>query len=295
VVNFDLNALRAMVVGIDLGSFALAAQRLNRSQSAVSAQLRKLEEQAGSLLFKRDGRGLALTDAGQGLLPYARRLLALNDEAARGVGVRAAGMPVRIGMPQDFADVLLPELLARFTKLSPESQLEVRAGRNYALAEEVAGGRLDIALVYAERKRRQKHLLFKVPRVWIASGPQAARLLSEDPLPLIAFDAPCLFRQAAIDALNRANRAWRLVLTTPSLATVWAGVRVGLGVTVRTPLGVPPNLVNLTGTADLPALPPVAVEMHCTTDPAAPAHLLQEILVDLLQTHCRSAVARRRL
>jgi DNA-binding transcriptional LysR family regulator len=283
-INFDLHALRAMVIGVDLGSFAGAAQRLNRSQSAVSAQLRKLEHQAGKPLFRRDGRGLVLTNAGEQLLPYARRLVALNDEAAGDMGVKARGIAVRIGMPQDFADVLLPDVLARYSRTCPGSQIEVRSGRNFALADEVAGGRLDIALVYAERKRRQSHLLLKLPRVWIASPPHLEEVLRQRPLPLVLFDAPCLFRQAAVDVLNRANRPWRLILTTPSLAGVWAGLAAGLGVTVRTRLGVPPSLTPLTARSCLPALPPVAVELHYANEPAAPVRMLRDILLDLVRS-----------
>src|SRR5579863_3633542 len=137
-LNFDMNALRAMVIGVDLGGFSHAALRLNRSPSAVSMQLRKLESQAGQQLFRRNGRGLALTDAGEVLLIYARRLLALNDEAAAALDASAVGGTVRVGLPQDFADVLLSELLVRFASARPDTHVEVRAGRNYALAEDVA-------------------------------------------------------------------------------------------------------------------------------------------------------------
>ncbi len=139
--EFDLKALRAMTAGIELGGFVHAANRLNRSQSAVSMQLRKLEQQAGQPLFKRDGRGLVLTEAGQVLQGYARRLLALNDEAASALGASAATGTVRIGMPQDFVDTLLPKLLQRVRKVQPNIQVEIRAGRNYALAEEVEHGK----------------------------------------------------------------------------------------------------------------------------------------------------------
>ena len=139
--TFDMDALRTMVVG----SFARAAAQLGRSQSAVSMQLRKLEQQAGGPLFRRNGRFLAPTEAGDSLLAYARRIIALNDEAAASLGATVATASVRIGLPQDFVEDLIPEAIVRFARQRPGVHVEVRAGRNYAL-EEVRAGRLDVAL-----------------------------------------------------------------------------------------------------------------------------------------------------
>src|SRR4051794_9352209 len=100
--TFDMDALRAMVVGTELGSFARAAAQLGRSQSAISMQLKKLEEQAGKPLFRRNGRGLTPTEAGDALLTYARRIISLNDEAAVSLGATADAAAVRVGLPQDF-------------------------------------------------------------------------------------------------------------------------------------------------------------------------------------------------
>src|SRR5277367_596828 len=109
-LNFDMDALRSMVVGVELGGFSHAALRLNRSPSAISMQLRKLEMQAGQRLFKRNGRGLSLTEAGDVLLQYARRVLAVNDELVVALGAVSKGGTVRVGIPQDFADVALQTL-----------------------------------------------------------------------------------------------------------------------------------------------------------------------------------------
>src|SRR5579864_8778213 len=114
--NLDMDVLRTFAVGMELGSFARAAERLGRSQAAVSAQLKKLEEQTGETLFKKAGRGLALTDAGEALLSYARRMLELNDEAVAAVrGAQIEGW-VRLGLPQDFAEAWLPSVLGRFMR-----------------------------------------------------------------------------------------------------------------------------------------------------------------------------------
>src|ERR1700709_557931 len=112
-LTFDLDVLRSFAMGVDLGGFAKAADRLGRSTSAVSAQLKKLEEQAGVPIFSKAGRGLALTEAGQRLLGYARRLLDLNDETASAVrGIELEG-EVRLGLQEDFGEVLLFDVLGR--------------------------------------------------------------------------------------------------------------------------------------------------------------------------------------
>ncbi|NGX97741.1 MAG: LysR family transcriptional regulator, partial [Candidatus Afipia apatlaquensis] len=104
-----MDALRTMVLGLELGSFARAASQLGRSQSAISMQLKKLEEQAGQSLFRRNGRGLVPTEAGDSLLMYARRIIALNDEAAASVGATTAAASVRMGLPQDFFEDVMPD------------------------------------------------------------------------------------------------------------------------------------------------------------------------------------------
>jgi DNA-binding transcriptional LysR family regulator len=115
-INLDLDVVRTFATGIELGSFAKAADRLGRSTSAVSAQLKKLEEQTGAELFRKAGRGLALTEAGETMLAYARRLLELNDEAVIAVhGVELEGW-VRLGLQEDFGETLLPDVLGRFAR-----------------------------------------------------------------------------------------------------------------------------------------------------------------------------------
>src|ERR1700733_2114519 len=149
-VSFDLAVLRSFVAGMDLGSFAKAADRVGRSTSAVSAQIRKLEEQAGTSLFRKSGRGLALTEAGETMLAYARRLIELNDEAAAAIhGVALEGW-VRLGLQEDFSEALLPEVLGRFMRAHPKVRIEARVARNAELIERVIAGRLDLALAWSD-------------------------------------------------------------------------------------------------------------------------------------------------
>ena len=140
--------LRSFVAGMELGSFAKAADRLGRSTSAVSAQFKKLEEQAGAPIFRKAGRGLALTEAGETMLGYARRLIELNDEAAVAMrGVELEGW-VRLGLQEDFGEAVLPDVLGRFARAHPKVRIEARVARNTELLERIDTGQLDLALVW---------------------------------------------------------------------------------------------------------------------------------------------------
>jgi DNA-binding transcriptional LysR family regulator len=269
--HFDIEALRTMVVGTELGSFARAAVQLGRSQSAVSMQLKRLEEQAGHILFQRNGRGLVPTEAGETLLAYARRIVAMHDEAGATLGATVAAPAIRLGLPQDFFEDVMPDAIGCFSKLQPNVHVEVRAGRNFALEEEVRAGRLDIALAFAEAGRaRSGELLASMPMFWFGRDDAAEVALGyQDGLPLVLFNHPCLFRQAALQALDAAAVRWRLSLTTPSLSGLWAAVRFGLGVTVRTMHGIPDGIRRLD--SELPRLPALELRILTGTDisPAA--------------------------
>ncbi|WP_415868711.1 LysR substrate-binding domain-containing protein [Burkholderia ubonensis] len=292
--NFDIAALRSLVAGMDLGSFAKAADRVARSSSAVSAQIRKLEEQAGTPLFVKSGRGLALTDAGDAMLRYARRMIELNDEAAAAVrGVSLDGW-VRIGLQEDFGEAILPGVLGRFARAHPKVRIEARVAHNAELLERLDANQLDLALVWGDpasaafvaRTGIDSEEIAHVPMRWIgAAGMGAAGSgatgdgdagepsvrLPDEPLPLVVFDRPCRFFGAATDALDRARVPWRVAFTTPSLAGLWAAAAAGLGLTVRSHYGLPAS-VRLIDAAPLglPELPSVPLMLLRRASSATP-------------------------
>ncbi len=284
-LNFDMDALRTMVVGVELGGFAHAAGRLHRSPSAVSMQLRKLEAQAGQRLFKRRGRGLVLTEAGDVLLQYARRVLALNDELGAALGAVDTRAAVRLGIPQDFADVMLRDLLAQYADARPHVQVEVKAGRNFELAVDVASGKLDAAVAFAKPGASGGERLAAIPAVWIGCPVALHRTGQQSTVPLAVFDGPCLFRDLAIDSLSHAGIAWRLAMTTPSLASLWCGARAGLGVTVRTALAVPDGLSVMAGA---PALGAVDVVLHRAEQASEDARVLTALLREHVCAQCEA-------
>jgi DNA-binding transcriptional LysR family regulator len=235
----DLDVLRTLVLAVDLGGFARAARRVGRTQSAVSLQMRRLEDGAGLPLFTRAGRSFALTTAGEQMLGYARRLLAINDEAVAAVRGTQLACPVRLGVLADFAETWLPQVLARFARSHPTARLEVQVDRRITILDALDRGRLDFALVFeADRPRGVR--LGDLPMAWIA--PRASRWAPGSVLPLVLFEAPCVFRTAALAALDRAGIPWYVAFTSQSLTGIWAAVDAGLGVTVRTSVGVPRGL-----------------------------------------------------
>lgn len=284
-VNFDMDALRTMVAGVELGGFTHAAARLHRSPSAVSMQLRKLESQAGQRLFNRRGRGLVLTEAGDVLLQYARRVLMLNDELGAALGAVDTRAAVRVGIPQDFADLHLQALLSRYAELRPRVPLEVKAGRNLELAADVASGKLDVAVAFARLGAGPGERIATIPAVWLGCPAALHRFGTQSTVPLAVFDGPCLFRDLAIEALSSAGIGWRLAMSTPSLASLWCATCAGLGVTVRTALATPERLCVMTGA---PALGYIDVVIHRAARCTADAQLLADLLRDIVAKHCVS-------
>lgn len=283
LTNLDMDVLRSFVTGTELGSFAKAADRLGRSQSAISLQLKKLEEQVGETLLRKEGRGLALTAPGEILLSYARRMLELNDEAVAATrGVAVEGW-VRLGLVQDFAESWLPVLLGRFARAHPQIKVDVRVERGVNLAEAVDKGELDLALCWGDYPTPRRRKIAEVPLRWI--GATEFKMVPGEPVPLIAFKQPCTFRTRAIEALDAAGIAWRIAFNSPSLAGLYAAVEAGLGVTPRTAEGVPARLRVLDENDGLPPMAPaIDLYLHVGEEtPSAATQRLREALMETLE------------
>ncbi|MBM2884534.1 LysR family transcriptional regulator [Chromobacterium phragmitis] len=291
---FDLDALHSFACGVELGSFARAAERLHRSTSAVSAQLKKLEEQAGAPILQKNGRGLTPTPAGETLLSYARRLLELNDEAVQAVRGAALSGGVRLGLAEDFGEGMLPHVLGRFARACPEVHVEVRVGRSLELQRALQAGQLDLALLWGDGSPwPHQDQLGQIPLHWIAPAgppPQA----DGRSLPLVLFDAPCLVRRLACDALDQAGRPWRIAVSGSSLAGLWSAVRAGLGISARSALGLPADLQPLPpASAGLPPLPRLELALSRAQTPLPPqAEQLRRILLDSLEARVVQALDR---
>jgi DNA-binding transcriptional LysR family regulator len=284
--NLDMDALRSFVTGVDAGSFARAADRLGRSTSAVSAQLKKLEEQAGTSLVRKAGRGLTLTDSGESLLSYARRLLELNDEAVGAVrGVELEGW-IRLGLQEDFGETVLPQVLGRFARAHPKVRIEGRIARNAELLEKIASGQLDLALAWdIDPAPAATQRIASLPLCWLgsASVEPAWHAGHGEPLPLAALEAPCLLRNIACEALDRHNLSWRIAFVSPSLGGLWAATAAGLGIALRTTIGKPASVRQLDASEyGLPALPSLGLALHRAEKDIGPSG--EQLSAIILQT-----------
>lgn len=289
--TFDLDVLRTFVTGVELNSFAKAADRLGRSTSAVSAQLKKLEEQVGTPVLSKSGRGLVLTPVGEALLGHARRLLDLNDTVFSSLNETQTAGTLRLGLQEDFGEHVLSDILRRFARLYPMISLEVRIGRNAELLTLIDSASLELALTWETGQTSScRTRLGQTPMHWIGPRDKPQLPRAEDaPLPLVMFEAPCVLRSAATEALDRAGIAWRIALTSPSVGGIWAAVDAGLGVTLRTRIGLPAHLRVLDG---LPLVPSLGYELHCShpapgSAVAQLAALIQSSLVQAVSQGCR--------
>ncbi len=264
--DLELELLRTFIAVVDGGGFTRAAARLHRTQSTVSQQLKRLEERLATPLLARNTRSVALTERGELLLGYARRLLALNDEALAALAETRLQGRVRLGSAQEVADGGLADLLAHFSRLHPSVTLEVRVDANLKLRDEVERGELDLAVLFQEPGQAQRgigcEVIERLRRVWVASP--ELKVAKDEPLPLVLSNGPCIFRNAVLSALDAIGRPWRIVLSTPSLAGMRAALRAGLGVGVRTERWLEPDLRILGD--DLPPLPDVELVLLTAAD-----------------------------
>jgi len=281
--TLELDLLRTLVLAMQTGSFQQSAALIGRSQSAVSLQMRRLENQVGVRLLQKNGRKLALTDAGEVLLGYANRLLALNDEAVQATaGVNLKGK-VRLGLLQDFAETILPPALAAFTRAQPAVEIAVQVEPSKRLIAEVRQHRLDLALLFTRRgdlTELPATRVATVPMVWVLKKDLPLR----DPLNLVLFEPPCVFREVATEILGKANRPWRQVFVSPSLAGTWAAVEAGLGLSIRTRIGLPGNLTSqarLSGTRQLPLVDVTVLQRPFSAIPVVVR--LRDLLVQSLR------------
>jgi DNA-binding transcriptional LysR family regulator len=273
--NLNLDSLRTLVITQDLGGFGRASERLGRTPSAISLQMKRLQEEVGVPLFRKQGRNILLTEQGEIALRYARRVLELNDEMIDTLrGSSLAGV-VRIGFAQDFAVNVLPLVIARFSALYPLVKLEVT----------VDVGQVLIALTLGGAQKKTAHLLSELPLHWIASPSFRDRV--RQPLPLALFSPPCGCQTPGLEALERAGRPWRVAMTSPSLTGLWAAVSAGLGLTTRAELGLPTDVQTLD--LGLPPLGNISVVLHRRRNLRTPnAMRFAEITEELVATYLRS-------
>lgn len=224
----DSDQLRTFLAIADGGSFTAAAGAVNRTQSAVSMQMKRLEARLGYRLFERGPRGVAPTPEAEALLGKARRVMKLLEEAATPPQADRLEGQLRIGLPEEYGADLLPRILSDFAEAHPSVTVTVRCGWSPDLDQALARGDLDLAIVVSDRPTSDGELLLYDPTVWVSS---ARHLVHEEvPLPLAMFEPGCWWRDWALRLLDRQDRAYRIAYTSPSVAGVKAAISAGLAV-----------------------------------------------------------------
>lgn len=254
--NLDIDLLRSFAAVADSGSFTAAGEIVARSQSAISIQIKRLEESVGCRIFERTSRKLALTPAGETLLGYARRMLELNDESFRRLTEPPVIGEIRLGVAEYFVPGVLTQILARFAATYPGVHLEVKMGLPSDLRIALEQGELDAAIVRVG-PRDNVRVLWREPQKWVAR--EDFRMEKGMLLPLIALPQGCKLREFAIGTLKKARRPWRIVFTSSGMAGVQAAVLAGLGIAIMPSSAILKGMHAIGGTRLLPDPGPLEI------------------------------------
>ncbi|NLH81566.1 MAG: LysR family transcriptional regulator [Phyllobacteriaceae bacterium] len=265
--TLDLDQLKTFVAIAETGSFTRAADRVAKTQSAVSMQMRRLEDRIGKPIFARDGRGSRLSEDGERLLVHARRLLRLNDETLAVFREAELSGRVRLGTPDDYADRFLPEILARFAASNPRAEVTVVCAPTPNLVEAITAGELDVAIITHVREKGPAEIIRREPLLWVGSQRHAAHEL--DPLPVALGRPTCDWRRAALEGLEAAGRRHRLLYVSWNSTAVGAAVLAGLAVSVLPESALRPGMRVLGEREGLPRLPMVEIGLVRSREPAS--------------------------
>jgi DNA-binding transcriptional LysR family regulator len=250
--NLDIDQLKTFLAIADTGSFTRAAEETNKTQSAVSMQMKKLEEILGRNLFLRDGRGSRMSPDGELFVGHARNLVAMNDEIALSYMQPSITGTVRFGTPDDYAELILPEVLAKFARSHPMVTVDVECVGSAHLFERIKRGEMDVALVTFYENENDGEILRQEELRWVTSSRHAVHNLPN--LPVAAADAGCQWRKLAIDCLNAQGRSFRIAYSSSNRSTLDATVLQGLAVAVMPAVSMRPGMRMLTEAEGFPAL-----------------------------------------
>jgi len=275
----DTLQLKSFVAIAETGTFGQAAVTVNRTQSALSLQIKKLEEELGCALFDRTSRRVVLTPEGEVFLGYARRIIQLQWEAFSRLREPEVEGEIRFGTPEDFATHYLPAVLANFRQYHPRVQLNVACDLTLNLIDGFERGAYDVILAKRDPQRvKGGTKVWREPLVWAAADDHQP----EDRLSLVLSPQPCIYRARALAALDRAKRSWHISYTSPSLAGTLAAVKAGLGITVLPAHMIPAGVHPIRKEAKLPHLADAELALLKQDELSKVAELFAEHIVQSL-------------
>ena len=288
----DVDQLKTFIAIADAGSFTRAAEAIHKTQSAVSMQMKKLEERLGKPIFERDGRASRLTEEGERLLDYARRIVRLNLEALASFADAELAGRVRLGLPDDYADRYLPEILARFSQSNPRVEVTVMCEPTPMLVERLAASDLDLAIITQTEHRGAASIIRRERLLWITSNRHAVHEMT--PLPLALGRSICTWRHAATMALEGVGRPFRVLYSSWNSTAVGAAVLAGLAVSVLPESAVRPGMRVLGSSDGFPPLPSCKIALLRTKlEPSALADALAGHIVTSLDNLSGATSAER--
>ena len=283
----DLDLLRSFVSVVEAGGFTRAGERVHRTQSTVSQQIKRLEEDVGQPLLIRSGKDVTPTEAGERLLSYARRLLSLAEEARDVLARPSSEGAIRLGIPEDFAAYRLAKLLASCTRARPGLRLDVRADQSLDLKRDLERGELDLALLKRDAGEKGGIAVWPERVHWVTSKGHPIDLKMSS-VPLIGFPGGCLYRARAIHALESAGRSWHMAYTSSSRAGIQAAVAAGMGLSILSEMAIQADHRVLTARDGFAPIDKTEVVLMASPN-ASPATLR---LADRLAEFCNQVQAK---
>lgn len=259
--NIPMDLLRTFVTAIDHGSFTRAADLVGRTPSAVSLQIKRLEEALNTVLFQRNAHNLNLTAEGRTVAEHARRILALNDQIIASLRQPTVAGRVRLGAPHEYTASLLPDFLGKFAQSHPNVMLEVTSDLSKNLLRRQQAGEFDLVIALHEDSAEDGGTsIHNEPLVWVGSEDHSGH--TRTPLPLVLAPPPCIYRTRMLRGLNQDERACRIVYLSSSYNGISAAVQAGIGITVMAASTIPPRTKILTEADGLPTLGHLELRLH---------------------------------
>lgn len=278
----DSDLMRGFLAVVDTGSVTRAADRLGRTQSAVSMQIRKLEESLGQSIFVREPRGVSLTERGKQLLPYARRVVGLLDEAATALREKPLSGPVRVGIPDEYVQSILPSVLAAFAQRHPETQVTIRCDFSAPQLAALNADKIDLAVIYEGYSEDEVEVLAIDPTVWVTSIAHSQHL--RKPLPISIYFSSDWCRDYALHSLERIGVTYYPAFECDTCASMRSAVINGIAVAPLTRSSIPPGCRELTAADGFIAIDNARIVLR--RNPAGTSPAIEAMVATLRDAFC---------
>lgn len=255
----EIDALKSLLAFVETGSITRAAKQVNRTQSAVSMQMKKLEQDLGKTLFEKNGRNLILSKEGHQLVGYAKQLITHYDSTLNAIKSHNTKLRIRLGCPDDYANSILPKVVRNMHSLWTDLDLQIRCLPSNVIREQLDSGELDVGIATRSFDSEEGLLIAKDRGVWVCNGD--TQLAKQTPLPLVTFQQDCRFHHAAIEGLHKQARQFKLIAMSGSVAAMHGLVKEGLAIGAMASLSKG-DLVELYN-EQLPDLPQISIVLIC--------------------------------